>query len=95
MHELEARASWAVFAASSTASTFNRNTLTGPSVSVSGGYGPISGTGSVGLTSAFNWTPTSYSASVGTGFSSFKAGGALSVTNTVLQGTLKKPNNKK
>ena len=81
----------AVFAAPSTASDFNRYTLTGPTVSVSGGYGPINGTGSVGIKSAFNWTPTSYSVSVGTGFSSFKAGAALSVTSTVLQGTLVQP----
>lgn len=81
----------AVFAAPSTASTFNRNTLTGPTVSVSGGYGPINGTGSVGIQSFFYWTPTSYSVSVGTGFSSFKAGASLSVTSTVLQGTLVQP----
>lgn len=84
----------AVFAASSTSGSFNRNTLTGPSVSLSGGIGPVNGAGSVGLTSAFNWTPTSYSLSVGgvgAAFSAVKVGGALSVTNTVLQSTLKKP----
>jgi hypothetical protein len=81
----------AVFAAASTASDFNRNTLTGPSVNVSGGYGPINGTGSVGIQSITNWTPTSYNISLGTGYSSAKTGASLSITETVLQRTLVKP----
>ncbi len=81
----------AVFAASSTRGSFDRTTLTGPGVSISGGYGPINGTFSMGLAGKFDWTPTSYTFTVGTGSSGIKAGGALSVSNTILQSTIKKP----
>lgn len=50
----------------------------------------------MGVTSAFNRTPTTYPVSVGcvgAAFSAIKAGASLSVTSTVLQKTFKKPNN--
>lgn len=81
----------AVFAASSTASNFNSNTLTGPSINLSGGYGPINGTVSMGVQAFYNPVPTSFTATVGTGFSSFKSGATASFTNTILQSTLVKP----
>jgi hypothetical protein len=45
----------------------------------------------MGIKSPFNWTPTSYSVSARTGYSSYKGGAALSGTSTVLQKILVKP----
>ena len=84
----------AIFAAASTQENFSRRTLTGYGVNIAGGYGPINGTFSMGVQGMLDWTPTTYSVSVGTGFSSFKAGASASVTNTVFQRTLKQPSKK-
>jgi RHS repeat-associated protein len=84
----------AVFAAASTQSSFDRRTLTGYSVNFSGGYGPANGTYSMGVRGMFNWTPTSHTVTLGTGYSSFKAGVAASITNSILQKIWKQPTKK-
>lgn len=81
----------AIFAAPSTKGNFDRFTVAGPSVNLSGGVGPVSGTVSMGVKAFWNPVPTSYSVSVGSGPSVFKRGAAASFTNTVLQSTLVKP----
>jgi RHS repeat-associated protein len=81
----------AVFATPSSASSFNRYTLEGYSLNLAGGYGPLTGTVSMGVAGKFDWTPTTFSGSVGTGYSSFKVGGSASITNMVLQGVIRQP----
>ena len=73
----------AVFAAPSTRGNFNRYSLTGSSIYISGGTGPISGTASMGVKSFWNPVPTSFFVSVGGGPSAFKVGDAASFTNTI------------
>ncbi|MBC8643353.1 hypothetical protein H9W95_02305 [Flavobacterium lindanitolerans] len=66
--------------------------MAGTNIDLAGGLGTISGTLSMGLTSKWNWTPTSYSVSTSIlGESAFKAGASLSVSEMKLQTTLKKP----
>ncbi|PKW29034.1 RHS repeat-associated core domain-containing protein [Flavobacterium lindanitolerans] len=82
----------AAYASNSTKKTFNRDTMAGTNIDLAGGLGTISGTLSMGLTSKWNWTPTSYSVSTSIlGESAFKAGASLSVSEMKLQTTLKKP----
>ncbi|WP_447634998.1 DUF6443 domain-containing protein [Flavobacterium microcysteis] len=82
----------AIYAAKSTAKTFDRNTLAGTNIDLAGGFATASGTLSMGITSKSNWTPTSYSVSTSIlGESAFKAGASLSASTMKLQSTLKKP----
>ncbi|MCP1995516.1 RHS repeat domain-containing protein [Flavobacterium sp. HSC-61S13] len=81
----------AIFASPTEKNKFNRNSVTGYSINLSGGYGPINGSLSMGVKNMFDWTPTMYGVSLGTGYSSFKAGASASITSTILQSTLKNP----
>ncbi|WP_133063357.1 hypothetical protein [Flavobacterium aurantiibacter] len=60
-----------------------------------GGYGTLSGTFSMGITSKFDWTPTSYSVSASVyGASAFKIGASISLSTMKLQSALKQPTRK-
>lgn len=82
----------AIFAAKSTAKTFDRNTLTGNSLELAGGYKNFSGTVTMGIASKFDWTPTSYGVSTSVkGASAFKMGASLSLSTMKLQSVLVQP----
>ncbi len=81
----------AVYSAPSTSNNFSRYSLEGYSVNLAGGYGPLTGTVSMGVEGMFDWTPTSFTGTIGAGYSSFKVGGTGSVTNTVLQQVIRNP----
>ncbi len=81
-----------VFAAASTAKTFNRFTLAGSSIELAGGFKTLSGTVSMGVASIYCPIPTSYSVSTSIlGKSALKVGGSISVSNMKLQKTLVNP----
>ena len=81
-----------VFAASSTAKTFNRFTLAGHSIELAGGFKTLSGTVSMGIASIYYPIPTSYTISTSVyGASAFKKGASMSVSNMKLQSVLVHP----
>ncbi|WP_343622719.1 hypothetical protein [Flavobacterium lindanitolerans] len=66
--------------------------MAGTNIDLVRGLGTISGTLSMGLTSKWNWTLTSYSVSTSIlGEFAFKAGASQSISEMKFQTTLKKP----
>jgi hypothetical protein len=76
----------AIYSTSPNLKGFGRETITGYSVNVSGGYGPVSGSVSMGMEGLFDWTPLYYNVSLGVPGAGTSVNGAnASITNTVMQ----------